>query len=396
MESSVRRFVVVAAAAAQLFRTSSLGAQSAAEGPGAPREVSGRIVHTVGRTPTPLAGAWATLHRVGKDRSGPLDSVRTDAAGRYTMRYRPNGDSTALYFVSTNYSGIAYFTSPLRGARVSGDDATLTVFDTTSGPVAITVRGRHVVVTAPDSTTPKERVIIEVYELSNDSTLTRVPGAAKRAVFETRLPDGALAPRGGQGDISAESITFDGNAVRVIAPIGPGLKQFSITYSLPSSAKQFTLPVPVKVPVLEVLLEGQGGGVTGGGVKAQQAATVGGRSFARFLGDEVLASARVVVGVPGGGAGSLNVRLALAVTVIGAAVLLGLAGGFLRRGAGSAARDARHADDPDVLAKQIAALDAAYGELTAPTADQKAAHYQTRAQLKGRLGVAIARRDGLQ
>jgi len=110
----------------------------------------------------------------------------------------------------------------------------------------------------------------------------------------------------------------------------------------------------------------------------------------------VLASARVVVGVPGGGAGSHNVRLALAVTVIGAAVLLGLAGGFLRRGAGSAARDARHADDPDVLAKQIAALDAAYGELTAPTADQKAAHYQTRAQLKGRLGVAIARRDGLQ
>ena len=354
------------------------------------------MVHSVGRSLTPIGGAWTILHRVGKDRSGPLDSVRTDATGRYTMRYRADGDSTALYFVSTNYAGIAYFTSPLRAARVSGDDATLTVFDTTSGPVAITVRGRHVVVTMPDSSTPKERAIIEVYELSNDSTVTRVPGAAKRTVFETRLPDGATAPRGGQGDISPEAITFEGSRVRVLAPIGPGLKQFSVTYTLPASAKQFTLPVPVTSPVLEVLIEGQGGGVTGGGMRATKAAVVGGRNFSRYLGNDVPANATVVVGAAGGGAGLLNLRMALVVTVIGAAVLLGLAGGFLRRGPGAAVRDARHADDPDALAQQIAALDAEYGAIAAPSADQKAAHYQLRAQLKGRLGVAIARRDGMQ
>lgn len=396
MESSVRSFVLVAAAAVQLLRAPDVLAQAT---PIAAREVAGKILHNVGRSPVPLGGAWATLHRVGKTRSGPLDSVRTDAGGRYTIRYRPDSDSTALYFVSTNYSGIAYFTSPLHGARVSGDDATLTVFDTSSGPVGITVRGRHVVVTTPDSATPKMRAVIEVYELSNDSSVTRVAGATKRAVFETRLPEGATAPSGGQGDISPEAITFQGNVVRVMAPIGPGLKQFSISYSLPSSVKQFTLPVPVKVSVLEVLLEvlleGQGGGVTGGGVKAQPAATIGGRSFARFLGDEVPANARVVVGVPGGGSGSLNLRLALVVTVIGAAVLLGLAGGFLRRGAGSAARDQRLSDNPDTLAQQIAALDIAHGELAEPTADQKAAHYQMRAQLKGRLSAALARRDGL-
>ncbi len=368
---------------------------SAVQAQGAPREVSGQVLHSVGRSTVPLAGAWTTLHRVGKDRSGPLDSVRTDASGRYTMRYRTAGDSTALYFVSTNYSGIAYFTSPLRGAKVTGDEALLTVFDTTSGPVPITVRGRHVVVTEPDSGAPKERSIIEVYELSNDSTLTRVPGREKKVVFETRLPDGATAPRGGQGDISAEAISFDGAVVRVVAPIGPGLKQFSISYTLPTSVKEFTLPVPVKVPVLEVLLEGAGGGVTGGGMKAQPAANVGGRNFVRFLGDEVPAASRVAIGVGGASSGSLNVRMALVVTVIGAAVLLGLAGGFLRRGA-APTRDTRATDDPDQLAKQIAALDATYAEITEPTADQKAAHYQTRAQLKGRLTAAIARRDGMQ
>ena len=214
--------------------------------------------------------------------------------------------------------------APLRAARVSGDDATLTVFDTTSAPIPITVRGRHVVVTEPDSAAPKERAIIEVYELSNDSTLTRVVGGAKRPVFETRLPEGASAPRGGQGDISAEAISFDGRVVRVMAPIGPGLKQFSITYTVPIGTRQFTLPVPVEVPVLEVLLEGQGGGATGGGMKAMPATTVGGRSFTRFLGDDVPANAAIVVGVPGGNSGSFDTRMAMVVTVIGAAVLLGL------------------------------------------------------------------------
>jgi hypothetical protein len=390
LESSVRSIALTVAFA---VTSTALHAQNA---PGTPREVEGRILRGQGSAPAPLTGAWATLHRVGKDRSGPLDSVRTDASGRFRFGYRADGDSTALYFVSTNYSGIAYFTSPLRAATVSGDEATLTVFDTTSGPLPITVRGRHIVVTEPDSAAPKERAIIEVYELSNDSSLTRVPGAAKRTVFETRLPDGALAPRGGQGDISAEAITFEGNVVRVKAPIGPGLKQFSITYTLPTSVKQFTVPVPVKVPVLEVLLEGAGGGASGGGLKPQPASSVGGRSFTRFLGDEVPADAKVVVGVPGGSSGSFNLRMALVVTVIGAAVLLGLAGGFLRRAGAAPNRESHAADDPDALAKRIAALDAAYAELVEPTADQKAAHYQTRAQLKGRLTAAIARRDGMQ
>ena len=38
-----------------------------------------------------VPGAWVTLHRVAPDSSGPVDSVRADAGGRYSMRYKPLG-----------------------------------------------------------------------------------------------------------------------------------------------------------------------------------------------------------------------------------------------------------------------------------------------------------------
>ena len=51
----------------------------------------------------PIANQWVVLHRVGRDRAGPVDSTRTTADGRFHIRYRATGDSSALYFVSTKY-----------------------------------------------------------------------------------------------------------------------------------------------------------------------------------------------------------------------------------------------------------------------------------------------------
>ena len=91
-----------------------------------------------------MRGQWVVLHRVGRDRAGPIDSTRTGADGKYHFAYKTSGDSTALYFVSTTYGGVAYFTA-LRTWPID-DDAALTVFDTTSGPVRIHVAGHHLVI----------------------------------------------------------------------------------------------------------------------------------------------------------------------------------------------------------------------------------------------------------
>jgi hypothetical protein len=355
------------------------------------REVSGRVLRPGGTAGVPIAGAWVTLHRVGKDKAGPIDSMRTDALGRYRFRYQ-GGDTLSIYFVSSSFGGIAHFTAPLKEKVVNGDAAEVMVFDTTSAPVSITLRGRHLIVTAADSSA--SRTIIEVFELSNDSTVTRIPGAAERPTFESSLPDRAQEPQAGDGDFGAKSIRFAQGRVQLIAPLAPGVKQFSINYRVPSNAKARKFPVDAATTVLEVLVEDPKGSAAGAGLKETASPTLGGRQFKRFLAQDVKAGATIEVVAPTGGGNGLSMKSIVTATAIGAVGLIMVVINFARRKPGApSARTV--ADDPDAIAREIAALDEAFERIEAPTADAKADHYQLRARLKARLTAALARRDGL-
>ena len=358
-----------------------------------PREVHGRVLHAGPKDAQPFAGAWVTLHRVATDHAGPLDSVRTDASGRYAFRYVTTpADSAAIYFASSTYAGIAHFTTKLQGRIVTGDAAELMVFDTTSAPVPITVRGRHMIVTAPDST--KTRSIVEVYELSNDSSVIRVPGAANRPTFETLLPDGASNARGGDGDISAESAAFSNGKAQVFAPLAPGVKQFSFSYRLPGAQRTLTMTVPVPTAVVEVLIEDIAGTAVGGGLKGMPAVTIDGRRFNRFLAQDVAANSVIEVRAPTHGGFIVSLRTAIIFVAVGALLLLMLSRGYVRRSRILGARAGR-AVDTEVLARQIAILDDAFEKISQPSASQRADHYETRARLKAQLTASLAARDGL-
>ena len=303
---------------------------------GSAREVRGVVTRARGANSRPLPGVWVTLHRVGRDAAGALDSVRTDGRGRFVLRFRTTGDTNALYFASSRYSGIAYFTPPLRKALVSGPEADLMVFDTTSTAVPIRVEGRHIVVMASDST--RARPIVEAYELSNDTSLTRVTGVAERPTFETVLPDGATDPRATDGDVPADAVTFIAGRVRVLAPLAPGIKQLSYRYHVSSNGKPITLVLFSPVAVLEVLVEGTTASVSGGGLVETEPAQLGGRRLRRFLAHDAAANSVVVISTPAAGA-SLNSRIALIVTGVGTAMLLALARSFARPDSALARRD---------------------------------------------------------
>ncbi|MFI5311998.1 MAG: hypothetical protein ACHQQ3_12235 [Gemmatimonadales bacterium] len=355
------------------------------------REVRGTLSHVVGARAQPRAGAWVTLHRVGTDRSGPVDSMLSSPAGAYVFHYRATGDTSALYFVSTRFDGIAYFTSPLHAPVVRGEAADLTVYDTTSGPVPIHVQGRHIVVMAPDS--GRSRRVVEVFELSNDSSVTRVAGAQERPTFETQLPDGARDMRAGNGEITGDALAFTSGRARVLAPIAPGVKQFSFNYRLDLGRGPMAFPSFAPASVLEVLIEDEQGTVSGAGLREAAAATLNGRRFRRFLAQEVRAATVIAVtAATTGAAAAMNPRIGLIVTAVGATLLVGLAGGMLRRGPSRARRP--ESDDPEELARQLSALDAAFGEIAEPTADERADHYEARARLTARRAAALARRDG--
>src|SRR4051812_10136804 len=227
---------------------------------------------------TPVKGQWVLLHRVGRDRQGPLDSMRTGADGMYHFRYKASGDTTALYFISTTYGGVAYFTSPLRGEIVRGDDAALTVFDTTSGPVAIHTAGRHLIVGSPKP--DGNRPIGEVYDLENDSTVTAVARDGKYPVWSTHIPPNAVKfELNARGDLTNDAITRSGTTIGLLVPISPGIRQVAFTYELPQSAFPLTVPLEQPTGVFELLMQEPTAHILGIPVRETAAQALEGRMF---------------------------------------------------------------------------------------------------------------------
>lgn len=299
-----------------------------------PQRVSGRIVRPGGERMDPMSGAWVVLHRVGPDRAGPLDSIRSDSRGRYSFNYVRTGSEDAIYFVSASHDGIAYFTPPLTAARVGGDDGEITVFDTTSGHVPMSLRGHHVVVSAADANA--RRSIVEVYDLSNDSTVTRVANGENPAgaTWQTHVAPGASDFQVSQGDISAAAVSYANGLVSVFAPLAPGIKQLSFSYSLPAASFPLRLPLETETGIYEILIEEKVGSVSGPNLKEMVPVTVDERNFRRFLASDMPKNSMAVIDLPSPppSARSIDPRYMVALTLlIGGTMILALAQALRRR-----------------------------------------------------------------
>jgi len=347
---------------------------------GAPgRRVAGRVVRPGPTEMLPVRGAWVTLHRVAAVGAGPVDSARTGADGRYAFSYHAAPDDDALFIVSATYSGITYFGAPLREADVSGEPAEVSVFDTSSGPLRLTVRGRHVVMTgaAGDRLT-----VVEVYEVANDSSVTLTGGAAAAATWSAPLPPAAEGFRVGQGDISAAAAAAEGGRVRVYAPFAPGLKQLSFSYELPRAAFPLALSVDAATDVLEVLVEPQGARAEGATLAEVDPASVEGRTFRRFLAQDAPAGATVRVTLGAAAPGRPSRYAPWGAALAAGLLLAALAAALARRSAPAAPRPPDVSPAAEALARRIAELDDA-GEGDARAAERARLKEELRAELAG-------------
>jgi hypothetical protein len=281
----------------------------------------------------PIAGVSVVLHRVGPDRAGPLDSIRSDARGRYAFKYVRSGSEDAIYFVSASYDGIAYFTPPLAEGNVTGDDGEVTVFDTTSHSVPTSLRGHHVVVSAVDAN--GLRSVVEVYDLSNDSSVTRISptDTPKDATWQTHVPPGLTNFQVTQGDIPASAVSYRNGVVSVYAPIAPGIKQLSFSYSLPAKSFPLRLPLEKATGVYELMIEEKAGSVTGPHVREVDPVTVEGRNFRRFLASDMPENSVAVIDLPPAPPDrAIDPRYMIAITLlIGGTMVIALARALRRR-----------------------------------------------------------------
>ena len=358
------------------------------------RRVDGVVVRGTRSSQIPVSGQWVVLHRVGPDKAGPLDSVRTSTTGAYALRYRLTGDTSALYFASTSYGGVAYFTPPLRAANATGDDTRLTVFDTTSAPVPIVIGGRHIIVAAAEA--GGTRPVGEVYDLQNDSTVTLVARDSTTPLWSAHIPPDARGPHtNAGGTIGASAMTFRGGVAGLFAPLSPGFRQIAFSYDLPT--KSFPLSVPLERPtgLLEVMVEDPRARVEAPNLREVAPVNADGRTFRRFLAQDLAANSVVRIDVPSvGGFAAERVELWVG-AAIAMAMLVALL--FATRRSFQPSRTPLVVTQPpetssDALARRIAELDETFERASAGEGNhtERESYQSQRAELKRQLAEAIA------
>lgn len=338
-----------------------------------------------------MGGVWVTLHRVGGGSAGPLDSVRTDGAGRFALDYLRAASDSAVFFLSAAYGGITYFSSPLPDAAVRGEEADLVVYDTTSAATGLRLEGRHLIVGALDST--RRYPVVEVVEVVNDSLRT-VTASETRPSWSAPLPAEAQDFRLAAGEVSSQALTAGDGRVRLFAPLAPGVKQLSFAYSLPPSAFPLSLPVEGRVATLEVLIEDATGTVDGALLQPADTVNIDGRFFRRFVGSDVPAASVARISLEAPAPDRRWLHLTGILIALGLLMLLALGRSVRQPRPAVVGWNGELGPSPEELARRIAALDAAFQRRRAPSPEERGEYERTRGGLKAQLTEAIARHGG--
>jgi hypothetical protein len=324
-----------------------------------------------------VPGVQVVLHQVGRGRQGPLDSSMSGRHGEFRFRFR--ADTSAVYLLSAGWAGIEYFSTPVRTEPARPDTGLLLVVSDTSSTAPVTVVSRHIVIGKPRR--DGIRAVLEIVVLQNEGPHTRVGGDSLHPAWTARLPSRAFGFQPGEGDVSADALTFKDDAVQLLAPIAPGEKQLLYTYQLPSGPGTVRIPLAERVGAMNILLEEFDRRVTGGGITRGDSQAIEGRSFRQWSGVGPAGSV-IAIDFP-----SLGTRWVLPTLVIGFAA--SLAWVALRVFAGR--RQPIPAPAAAPLLDQLARLDARYREREAEVPAEEWARYQSeRRRLKDALSRELA------
>jgi hypothetical protein len=278
----------------------------------------------------PLAGRWVVMHQVTMREGGPVDSIRSDRAGRWRVRI-PTVDTLAIYVASAMYAGLAYFSSPIRvvpGRAVVIDP--LVVYDTSSTGPPLVVQRRLVTIARPKS--DGSRDVLELLEIVNPSSTTRIAPDSLQPVWAGALPAEAMQFDVQSGDFSADAVVRREDRVLLFGPVQPGgPHQLSYAYTLGGSVQAFALPVDQPTTELDLLLEDTLAQATAPGLESGGVTPIETRFFARYRADSVPAGAPVRVAFPKAPLRAEKL-LPLLVIVIAAALAAGLWVALRRKG----------------------------------------------------------------
>jgi hypothetical protein len=179
--------------------------------------------------------------------------------------------------------------------------------------------------------------------------------------------------------------------VHLFAPVAPGLKQLSFRYELPRDAFPLTVPITEPVGVLEVVADDPGARVSGAALRERPPVRSEGRTFKRFLAQDVPRNAVVRIELTAGDGAMRGATVALLGALFAAAAAGALAIALRPGRARPAPAPAAPREESEVLVRAIAELDDRFEDEPAPANAARAAYEADRRALKERLREALAR-----
>lgn len=201
----------------------------------------------------PLAGAQVVLHRVSPESAGELDSIPSgpDGTFRFDLPHVPDPeDRSEVFFASVRHLGILYFGSPVTDPVQLDSTYLIQAYDTLTAPAEgadLTVRVRNLFIELDEGGLRAT----DLFQISNEGDRTLVPGS-EGLTWSYPLPRTAQDFELGQGDLSADQVTFESGQVRVTAPLPPGDRLLVLRYRLAELAT--TIPMPGATGRAELLI----------------------------------------------------------------------------------------------------------------------------------------------
>lgn len=289
----------------------SVAAQDVAQAPSG-GVASGRVVREDRGSQRPAPGVWVTLHRIGRDSAGPVDSARTSADGRFRIAFRPWGDPSARYVATAMWGGIAYASARVEGRR----PVEITVYDTATGGGAVHTASRHAVVSGTDAA--GSRTVVEVFAIENTGFVTRMPAAD--GTWRSALPDGATGMAVGDGDIAPDAVLLADGYVTVRAPLAPGVRQLTVSYRLPAHVTNVAFTMGDSTGTFELLVDDSTAVVRGANVHEEAPTATDGRVYRRFAVHAGAPGAVVSVQLSSAAGSRVSVDMILVIVVAAAMV----------------------------------------------------------------------------
>ena len=208
--------------------------------------------------------------------------------------------------------------------------------------------------------------------------MTLVARDSTTPLWSTHIPADARGARtNAGGTIAAGAMTFHGGIAGLYAPLSPGFRQVAFSYDLPT--KSFPLSIPLERPtgLLEIMVEDARARVAAPRLREVAPVNADGRTFRRFLAQDLDASTVVRIDVPSAG-GPKPERVDFAVgAAIAAAMLVALLFAMRRSRrplrlspAPVAAPAAGDAPRSSAVARQIAELDEKFERFAPPNDDR--------------------------